>query len=58
MPASAWRMTLACVGVERRRDDRGVELVRLLPARLHHVVEVAAERPALPSAVARRRHVA
>ena len=32
------------VGIERRGNDAGVELIRLLPARLHDLVEMFAER--------------
>ena len=36
-------MTFACVGIERGGNDARVEFVRLLPARLQHVVEMLAE---------------
>ena len=34
------------VGIQRARDDAGVEFIRLLPARLHHFVKMLAERAA------------
>jgi hypothetical protein len=43
------------VGVEGSRDDRGVELVRFLPALVHQRVEATPERPFRPRARRRGR---
>ena len=47
---------VGCIGIERRRDDRGIELVRFLPARLHRGVEVAPERSWFCRSRCTRRH--
>ena len=52
MPASAWRITLVESASSDDGNDRGVELVRFLPARVHHRVETAAERPSAPAPAA------